>query len=99
MKRNKLNKLRILTSVCLPALVLILAACSTTKRLEEGEVLYTGVKNFNLSTPEGVKHPGDMEGNLKTVINVKPNNPMPFLSPYVRTPFPIGLWVDRKSVV
>lgn len=93
MKRNKLNKLRILTSVCLPALVLILAACSTTKRLEEGEVLYTGVKKFNISTPEGVKLPGDMEGNLKTVINVKPNNPMPFLSPYVRTPFPIGLWV------
>ena len=31
--------------------------------------------------------------NLKTAINYKPNNPMPFFSPFKRTPFPIGLWV------
>lgn len=71
----------------------ILAACSTTKRLSEGETLYTGVKKFDVKAPKGEQLPGEMVADLKEVINVKPNNPMPFLSPYVRTPFPIGLWV------
>ena len=34
-----------------------------------------------------------MVANIKEAVNVAPNNPMPFMSPYVRTPLPIGLWV------
>lgn len=69
------------------------AACSTTRRLADGEVLYTGLKKFDVSSPEGVKAPSGMVSQIKEAGNVKPNNPMPFMSPYVRTPFPIGLWV------
>lgn len=79
----------------LPALLALLfaAACSTTKRLADDETLYTGVKRLNITPYEKEKLPAAMVGDVKTAINVKPNNPMPFLSPYKRTPFPIGLWV------
>ena len=70
----------------LPALLalLIAAACSTTKRLADDETLYTGVKRLNITPFEKEKLPEAMVGDVKTAINVKPNNPMPFLSPYKR---------------
>lgn len=71
----------------------IVASCSTTKRLGPDETLYTGVKKINIIPTDKEKLPSEMISNLKAAVNVKPNNPMPFLSPYVRTPFPIGLWV------
>lgn len=71
----------------------IVASCSTTRRLEDGEVLYTGLKKFDVNSTAGEKLPSEMVSQIKEAGNVKPNNPMPFLSPYVRTPFPIGLWV------
>lgn len=74
-------------------LILIAASCSTTRRLTDDETLYTGVNKFKVNPTDGEKLPDEMVANMKKVINVKPNNPMPFLSPYVRTPFPIGLWV------
>lgn len=74
-------------------LTLLWAGCSTTKRLGEGEVLYTGVKKMTIIPTDHEKLPDGLVGDLKSTINVKPNNPMPFMSPYVRTPFPIGLWV------
>lgn len=76
----------------MPALLLI-SACSTTKRLADDQTLYTGVKKLQINPTDKEKLPEEMLANIKTAINVKPNNPMPFLSPYVRTPFPIGLWV------
>lgn len=80
----------LLFAVLLTALV---TACSTTSRLAPGETLYTGVKKFDVVTPDSVKMPAELMDNLKTAINYKPNNPMPFMSPFKRTPFPIGLWV------
>lgn len=71
----------------------IIASCSTTKRLGADETLYTGVKKINIIPTDKEKLPSEMVSNIKAAVNVKPNNPMPFLSPYVRTPFPIGLWV------
>lgn len=34
------------------------SSCSQTKRLTEGEVLYTGVKKMNIETAKGVKLEG-----------------------------------------
>ncbi len=85
---------RNITLRLLPAVMILLlaaASCSTTRRLESGQVLYTGVKKFDIQTPESVQINGDLRSSLGKVINVKPNNPL--FSPYVRTPFPIGLWV------
>lgn len=90
------NRLHILYS--LPMLVMAvmsllgIAGCSTTKRLAEGEVLYTGVSKVTVSTPgDSVSLPGDLKSQLDRIINVKPNNPL--ISPYIRTPLPVGLWV------
>ena len=87
-------KRRILLLFPVTAILLLIAAgCSTTRRLTDGEVLYTGVKKVSIIPTGDEKIPDALSGELKKTIDVKPNNPMPFLSPYVRTPFPIGLWV------
>ena len=38
--------------------MLLGSSCSQTKRLTEGEVLYTGVKKMNIETAKGVKLEG-----------------------------------------
>lgn len=93
MKRIHIRRHSAPLLIFLLSVAALLAACSTTSRLGPGETLYTGVKKFDVNSPKGEKVPSEMVGDLKDVINVKPNNPMPFMSPYVRTPFPIGLWV------
>ena len=72
-------------------LTIVTAACSTTSRLGPDETLYTGVDKFEVNPPEGEKVPDALMTDLKGAINCKPNNPL--ISPFVRTPFPIGLWV------
>ena len=71
------------------------ASCSTVKKLGEGEVLYTGVKKMNIETAEGVKLDGP-EGAITSALAYSPNNPL--YSPYVRTPFPLGLWVYNWNI-
>ena len=70
--------------------VLWLAGCSTTKRLASDEVLYTGVKKITINTDSSGRIAPGIESAVKDPLSVKPNNPL--YSPYVRTPFPIGLW-------
>ncbi len=65
----------------------VLASCSTTRRLGESDTLYTGVKKMRI---EGVDLPSAIESAVKDPLSVKPNNPL--YSPYIRTPLPVGLW-------
>lgn len=89
-----MKKLSRFLSLAFPTLILALVvACSTTRRIPDGETLYTGVNKFDIVTPDGEKLPDGMVEQLKEAINVKPNNPMPFMSPFVRFPIPLGLWV------
>lgn len=74
-----------LVSVCM------LAACSTTEKLAEGEVLYTGVKKLRVNAPKDVDVPSGVESNISTLIDVPANNSL--YSPYIRSPFPVGLWI------
>lgn len=69
------------------------SSCSMTKRLAEGETLYRGVKKFEINPTDGEKLPDGMISDMKAAINVAPNGPMPFMSPYMTQPFPIGLWI------
>lgn len=71
---------------------MILASCSTTRRLPEGEQLYNGMK-LNVESPDGEKFPGEIRSQIMKTLNVKPNNALPLLTPYKRYPFPLGLWV------
>ena len=70
-------------------LLLILIGCSTTKRIADDEVLYTGVKKMEIIPDSGVKIAA--ASDVRSTLSVAPNNPL--FSPYIRTPFPIGLWV------
>lgn len=87
MKRNNdiFQFLLLMVAAC------VVASCSTTSRLTEDETLYTGVKKFEITPEKGEKVPDDVDTYLFDAINVSPNNSL--YSPYVRTPFPIGLWV------
>ncbi|MDR0954025.1 MAG: hypothetical protein LBM20_01420, partial [Rikenellaceae bacterium] len=69
----------------------VITGCSTTKRLADGDLLYTGVRKIELVSASGEKVPGAVESVANEPLNVKLNNPL--YSPYVRTPLPVGLWV------
>lgn len=54
--------------------------------------MYTGVKKMHIDPEEkGVKLSSDAESAVRDALSVKPNNAL--YSPYVRWPFPFGLWV------
>ena len=73
------------------AVTVLAAACSTTKRLGADDILYTGVKKINI-IPQGQEKPAPgIASDVKDAVNVKPNNSL--ISPYIRYPFPLGLWV------
>ncbi|HIW65568.1 MAG TPA: BamA/TamA family outer membrane protein [Candidatus Alistipes intestinipullorum] len=72
------------------AALLLSAACSTTRRIPEGEVLYTGVKKIRIVPDSGVVLTPDAESDARQPLSVAPNNPL--YAPYWRTPLPIGLW-------
>lgn len=72
-------------------MIFIMSSCSTTKRLGEDDILYTGVKKVEITSVENQKLPSDVEDQVKQAVNVAPNNS--FISPSVRYPLPIGLWV------
>ncbi len=69
---------------------LIFAGCSTTRRLGEGEVLYTGVRRMRIVPDSGVVVTAAASSAARRPLSVAPNNPL--VSPWLRTPLPIGLW-------
>ncbi|MDE6282867.1 MAG: BamA/TamA family outer membrane protein [Muribaculaceae bacterium] len=73
-------------------LAVFMAACSTTRRIPDGEMLYTGLKGIEVKTPDGSKAPEAVTSELSGAVNVAPNNAI-FGSPSLRWPFPVGLWV------
>ena len=89
-------KIRKNYNLLLASLLLILTgACSTTKHLAEGEVLYIGTP-----TPEIINYEKCDAGDktleeVMGAINVAPNNSF-FGSPSKRIPFPFGLWIYNR---
>lgn len=75
----------------LAVVVALIAACSTTARLGEGEILYTGVSKVRVTAPDSVEIPSGISDNIHMVIDVPANNSL--YSPYIRSPFPVGLWL------
>ncbi len=74
------------------AIVSVVAlSCSTTRRISVDDPLYTGVKKIKITAEAGDKIPSDVQSQVKDAVNVKPNNSL--ISPYLRYPFPVGLWV------
>lgn len=70
---------------------IVAVSCSTTKRLSVDDPLYTGVKRVKIEESGDEKMHSDIKSQVKDAVDVTPNNSL--ISPYVRHPFPIGLWV------
>ncbi len=71
-------------------LFLLLAGCSTTRRLGSDETLYTGVKKIIIDTDSSGSLVEGAESAITSPLSIPPNNPL--YTPYFRTPLPIGLW-------
>ena len=69
--------------------LMILAACSTTRRLEPGETRYTGLGNFKVETADGKKLPAALSDELKKTGETDANNYI--IAPFIK--IPLGLWV------
>lgn len=78
------------------AFAVLFTSCSTTRKLTEGEVLYTGVKGIKIEVPPKMKSERNYKNAVTTPLSVAPNNPL--FTPHVRTPFPLGLWVYNWEI-
>ena len=79
-----------IAAILIPAMALV-SSCSTTRRLAADDILYTGVKKIAITAPDSIKAAPGLAGSVKNAVNVAPNNSL--ISPYLRYPFPLGLWV------
>ncbi|MDE7461047.1 MAG: BamA/TamA family outer membrane protein [Paramuribaculum sp.] len=80
-----------LRSLAILLAVITVSSCSTTRRLGPDDVLYTGVKKIDITTYEKEPMAPGLQSSVKNAVNVAPNNCL--ISPYLRYPFPLGLWV------
>lgn len=71
---------------------LLTAGCSTTKRIPEGEMLYTGIKKVKIVTPEGEKPAPGLSSMINSSVAYKPNYAL-LGSSSLKFPLPFGLWV------
>ena len=87
---NQMNNKTFIRIVLAVIVITLAASCSTTSKLGENDVLYTGVKHLKYHE-DSTKLDAGVKDDIFTAINVKPNNPL--YSPYYRTPFPFGLMI------
>lgn len=73
------------------ALVLLLAACSTTSALPEGETLYTGIDKVNVSDKKGSIAEDNALLEVRAALDYAPNGAF-MGSSSIRNPLQIGLW-------
>lgn len=71
---------------------IVLAACSTTDKLPEGESLFVGLKEIAFSKSDGSDHYTATREEVDASLQTAPNGAL-FGSSYYRTPFPYGLWI------
>ena len=70
--------------------MIIVASCSTTRRLEPGETRYTGLGKFDvIPETKGTKMPAELDAELRKTGQTDANNYIGF--PFIK--IPLGLWV------
>lgn len=75
--------------------VIMLAACSTTKHLPEGETLYLGLKKLNVVNQDKSPAASNALDEVTGAISIAPNNAI-LVNPNVRFPIPFGLWIYNR---
>ncbi len=83
MKNNTIHT--VLTMIAAVAALLLAQGCSTTKRIPDGEILYTGLKGLDVQS-DSVPFPGGITEVLREAVDVPPTKKMWYV-------FPVGLWV------
>ena len=72
--------------------ILLLASCSTTRHLPEGETLYTGIKRIHIENVDKSNNGSRTLEEVEAALSIAPNNSL-FGSASLRTPLPFGLWI------
>lgn len=72
--------------------VVLLCGCSTTRRIADDDMLYTGRK-IRLHAEPGSKLPEGLGSDISRAVAARPNNAVSLFGEYYRYPFPLGLWV------
>ena len=75
----------------LAILAFMAASCSTTRRIPDDEILYTGVKKVEFAPADSSKLNPAIASQIKKAVAVPPNNNLKIIN--WRYPFPLGLWV------
>ena len=87
MMKHPLNNVIAIATIVSAA---VFASCSTTSKLGADDILYTGVKKLNVTTPVGEKLATGLKPQLNTAVAVPPNG-LKVMG--VNLPVPVGLWV------
>ena len=66
-------------------------SCSTTRRIDEGELLYCGVSRVEIVPDSGAHFSAGVRSAVKEAVDVPPNNYWKLVGWHY--PFPLGLWV------
>jgi len=84
---------KLITAITAFVTLLIAASCSTTRRVPEGDHLYTGLKGveYKYASDTAARVPEDVKEAIFSSVDVAPNNYIKALR--WRYPFPLGLWV------
>ncbi|MDR2498267.1 MAG: BamA/TamA family outer membrane protein [Tannerellaceae bacterium] len=78
-------------------LLVMASACSTTRNLPEGEVLYSGIKRIEIAAVDSVPFSPLAMSEIEAALAYPPNNAL-FGSSSVRSPLPFGLWIYNAFV-
>lgn len=70
-------------------ILILIASCSTTKKLGPDEVRYTGMGKFDVIAADKEKLPPSLEGELKKTGKAETNDYL--FAPFIK--IPLGLWV------
>lgn len=93
--------MKIKTPYYIIIVVLLLTAlwqsCSTTKHLQEGETLYTGIRKLEVKDPDKSRHGEETMTEVEGALSYPPNGAI-FGSSSLRTPFPFRLWIYNAFV-
>ena len=74
-------------------IIIIINACSTTKLIPEGEMLYTGTKKIEIINPEDAYITPEAQGQVISALSTPPNNAV-LGSMSIRILFPVVLWIS-----
>ncbi len=70
----------------------LLASCSTTKHIPEGDQLFIGLTKIAYVDDDKSEHFADTKAEVEAALATAPNGAL-FGSSYYRTPFPYALWI------